>query len=94
VQVGFVQDGRAEIRAHYQLLGRSLHDREVQLRCHLAIRGLDLLKLRSPTAGPPRPEGRWEATGRPVGELAANTGPGGTRPPGESARSPSCDDRS
>jgi purine catabolism regulator len=31
-----------------KLLGRSLDDREVQLRCHLAIRGLELLKLRSP----------------------------------------------
>jgi purine catabolism regulator len=77
-----------------KLLGKNLGDREVQLRCHLAIRGLDLLKLRFPSAGPPRAEGRWEAAHRPAGELATNAGPDGTRPPGESARSHACDDRS
>jgi PucR family transcriptional regulator, purine catabolism regulatory protein len=77
-----------------KLLGRSLSDREVQLRCHLAIRGLDLLKHRSPSAGLPRAEGRWDAPQRPAAELAANTGPGGTEPPGESARSHACDDHS
>jgi hypothetical protein len=77
-----------------KLLGRSLSDREVQLRCHLAIRGLDLLKLRSPSTGLPRREGTWEATQRPEGGLITNTEPGGTEPPGESARSHACDDRS
>ncbi len=36
-----------------KLLGRDLDDREIQLRCHLALRGLELLKRRAPgTAAP------------------------------------------
>lgn len=42
----YVRIGRIE-----KLLGRSLSDHEVQLHCQLAIRGLELLRLRSPSAG-------------------------------------------
>ena len=34
-----------------KLLGRNLEDREVQLRLHLAVRGLDLLRRRAPGGG-------------------------------------------
>lgn len=36
-----------------KLLGRDLDDREIQLRCHLALRGLELLKRRAPSLTAP-----------------------------------------